>query len=788
MTDDPSLPKLLAALAVGVRAANNLPLSAKQVGDDESLDEDSENDDELDDEFNYQMAFPEFNSLCVEVRNYLSSLLNRAIVSSAGQLEYDGVVLDDNFEFDDPRLWETAAEMCEVLLERVDLYIQNAKEGRAGLDLDQMDSIRQLGSMARNNAKSKYDLMTSSLVDMEKPQVTFGFADDIDNSRTNPFCPKLHSESSCTLESINGHGLDSVRYGGSIPEDIVAPDHYFAHPYQSIIETFEYKNEQFSIEDSGIHGRSGTLHNEKISHLKGVWIDKESELHQLVQRIDNDRSAFQEVAIDLEAHNYRSFSGFVCTMQLSLRRPTLPEGQTASIEDNEDIDTSHDFIIDTLALRNVINKHMAPIFANPNIVKVMHGADSDIKWLQRDFGIYVVNLFDTGRACRVLPHFTSAGLAYLLRKYANFEADKKHQLSDWRQRPIPNEMQQYAISDTKYLLDIYEKVKVELKNYESDEISIQAVLDASRKVCLLRFDKEPFNPGSYTNIITSKRGKRKSVQLSNEQEKILKVLFDWRDFTAREYDESLQYVCPNSGLLRIASTSPQSVASLQACLNPMPYLVMKNSNHILRLIKECSNGNAAPSLVRDKSNAQSRDNNKKHPSPKQMTNSVLDTKALYSQVGWVSPQLKPTSIKYIDTSSVTSEEAETRVVLSSSNKDFTTDSYTAHSLEMKTTNSHRGRSVDGSGAARLVLGQMQGSELDSSNNVDMQNRIAHSCAGRIRDTMMRGDQNLLGLVKASFMDEEKDAVDDYNEISGIDLNDEREDEDTIPKSMKEIYR
>ena len=63
MTDDPSLPKLLAALAVGVRAANNLPLSAKQVGDDESLDEDSENDDELDDEFNYQMAFPEFNSL-----------------------------------------------------------------------------------------------------------------------------------------------------------------------------------------------------------------------------------------------------------------------------------------------------------------------------------------------------------------------------------------------------------------------------------------------------------------------------------------------------------------------------------------------------------------------------------------------------------------------------------------------------------------------------------------------------------------------------------------------------
>ena len=36
------------------------------------------------------------------------------------------------------------------------------------------------------------------------------------------------------------------------------------------------------------------------------------------------------------------------------------------------------------------------------VVKVLHGADSDIVWLQRDFGIYVTNLFDTGQAARVL--------------------------------------------------------------------------------------------------------------------------------------------------------------------------------------------------------------------------------------------------------------------------------------------------------------------------------------------------------------------------------------------------
>jgi ribonuclease D len=35
------------------------------------------------------------------------------------------------------------------------------------------------------------------------------------------------------------------------------------------------------------------------------------------------------------------------------------------------------------------------VFCDPNIVKIFHGAESDIVWLQKDFGIYVVNIFDT---------------------------------------------------------------------------------------------------------------------------------------------------------------------------------------------------------------------------------------------------------------------------------------------------------------------------------------------------------------------------------------------------------
>ena len=31
----------------------------------------------------------------------------------------------------------------------------------------------------------------------------------------------------------------------------------------------------------------------------------------------------------------------------------------------------------------------------------MHGGESDVLWLQRDFRIYTVNVFDTEKACKV---------------------------------------------------------------------------------------------------------------------------------------------------------------------------------------------------------------------------------------------------------------------------------------------------------------------------------------------------------------------------------------------------
>lgn len=105
-----------------------------------------------------------------------------------------------------------------------------------------------------------------------------------------------------------------------------------------------------------------------------------------------------------EAHDARgacrSFQGFTCLLQISTR--------------------TRDFVVDAIALRRPLRAALATPLADASVVKVIHGADSDILWLQKDLGLFVVGLFDTGQAARVLG--LPAGLGALLQELFNVKA------------------------------------------------------------------------------------------------------------------------------------------------------------------------------------------------------------------------------------------------------------------------------------------------------------------------------------------------------------------------------
>jgi exosome complex exonuclease RRP6 len=129
---------------------------------------------------------------------------------------------------------------------------------------------------------------------------------------------------------------------------------------------------------------------------------------------------------------------------------------------------TEDFVVDTLKLRIYIGLYLKEHFKDPTKRKVMHGADRDIMWLQRDFHIYVCNLFDTGQASRVLQMERNS-LEHLLRHFCGVTANKEYQNADWRSRPLSDEMIKYAREDTHYLLYMYDLMRLRLQKESTSD-------------------------------------------------------------------------------------------------------------------------------------------------------------------------------------------------------------------------------------------------------------------------------------------------------------------------------
>ena len=224
-----------------------------------------------------------------------------------------------------------------------------------------------------------------------------------------------------------------------------------------------------------------------------------------------------------------------------------------------------DYVVDALALRSRIRARLARHFEDPTKMKVFHGADMDVQWLQRDFGVYVVCMFDTGRAATRLA-MPKKSLAFLLQHYCGVDADKTFQLADWRARPLSDEMLAYARGDTRHLLYVCDRMRQQLA--ELSPGAVRDAFDASAETCLKLY-APPRAPKhapdawreEYFKLPADQRDLDRPAQFA-----AFRAAHAWRDRVAREADESLGYVAPRHALLALARAAPTDRASvLAAC-------------------------------------------------------------------------------------------------------------------------------------------------------------------------------------------------------------------------------
>ena len=525
VTDPEFARALLANLVGGTRTSNSLPST----------------------EDGYATAFSGYNASMAAMGSRLSGMMQGFM--DQHQVPTTGAIDDVSARFD------SVVELSDRLLDRVDHdldrheVVQMAAQQRA-LQLaagTRVSSVALQLTSARHSAPAAGTAPASNMV-ANKPQQRW--RDEVDNS-SRPFVPKLRSKPNAILPlelrleqpDESGRDLSPLSALGTAASSArPQPAAWYANPYTPEINAFVPSEEQLS---SGREQLYMPLHATPCT-----WVDTNAALQQLRARL----VTVSEFAIDLECHAFRTYRGFVCLMQISTRE--------------------EDFLIDTLELRSSLHV-LNDSFTDPRIAKVMHGADSDVIWLQRDFGLYLVGLFDSGQAMRVLE-FQSFALAHLLKHYCGVTANKSLQMADWRLRPLTDEMATYAREDTHYLLYIYDRMRADL----APSGRCLAVWQRSAELCRQAYKTPQFDPDGHTTL-----ARRQNVQLNSSQMAVLQALYAWRDVFAREEDESPDYVLPKHQLFRLATGMPQTPEQLHAVCHPLPPLLQYRATSLLTTIR-----------------------------------------------------------------------------------------------------------------------------------------------------------------------------------------------------------
>ncbi|KAK6735527.1 hypothetical protein RB195_018628 [Necator americanus] len=379
-----------------------------------------------------------------------------------------------------------------------------------------------------------------------KPQKEYGFESSIDNS-LSPFIPKLRVKHHA-LRRTESTGIVVVDQGCLNMKE-VSTDCYAV----GTINPYQYEIQHFVVPEAQLKS-SSPLPVQEMDLTPFTYINTKEGLEKLRDTLNS----LKEFAVDLEHHEFRSYLGLTCLVQISTR--------------------TEDYIIDPFPLWNDMHILNEP-FTDPSILKVFHGAEHDIEWLQRDFGIYVVNMFDTGRAMRRLE-MQKFNLRYLVHHYCDVSLDKRHQLADWRVRPLDQDMITYARADTHYLLHCYDHLREELLGKGGRVRNLLPVVySESALICSTVFSKPMFDKDGFRGL--------ERRRLNSRQFAAMRLLWCWRDQVAREEDESVHYVLPNRMLVTIAESLPRELQGILQCCNPVPPLVKECLHQLLKMLFKC---------------------------------------------------------------------------------------------------------------------------------------------------------------------------------------------------------
>ena len=259
------------------------------------------------------------------------------------------------------------------------------------------------------------------------------------------------------------------------------------------------------------------------------------------------------IAVDLEGDSLHSYKEKICLIQVT--------------------DSVQDYIIDPLKVSNLLP--FLEVLENPNVLKIMHGADFDVVSLKRDYNISLNNVFDTLIAAQFLG-YEKFSLSNLVSEHFGFQLEKEYQKHDWSSRPLYEEHLSYARGDTHFLISLYEILSRKLQR--------SSFQDAVVEECQILTQKE-WN-GKQNDGADFLRMKRIST-FKGKQFLVLRKLYNWREELAAKADVPSFKIFGHVPLLLLSSKMPETKERMKEVLNGMHGFVLdRYGDKILALIQE----------------------------------------------------------------------------------------------------------------------------------------------------------------------------------------------------------
>ncbi|TVP54042.1 MAG: ribonuclease D [Gemmatimonadales bacterium] len=254
------------------------------------------------------------------------------------------------------------------------------------------------------------------------------------------------------------------------------------------------------------------------------YIDTEEGLEEARSLI----GGFSRIALDCEAAGFHRYDDRLSLVQLTAGHFT--------------------FLLDPLALE--LSAVLEPVLQDAGTGVVMHGADFDVRLLDRDLGISLAGLFDTQIAAALLGR-NALGLSALLEEYFDVRMSKKYQRADWAKRPLPQGMRDYAAMDTLHLEPLADQLRDELEAMGR----LHWAEEEFRELEKVRFSRPDDDEDPVLRV-------KQARDLDPRQVDRLREALAWRDDIARERDKALFRVVGDPVLVSVVQRELGTVDEL----------------------------------------------------------------------------------------------------------------------------------------------------------------------------------------------------------------------------------